>query len=116
MSRFLACNCEHEIKLLVWKIVPICDMKYVQSLQLQYMKISRSITIIYNIIKILRSKNKFLTVDLIIITKIPNQFFKKIQIHGLTTIYLPIYQPKKIHNFIHNNQKLKIIVSIPTTG
>lgn len=107
MSRFLTCNCEHEIKLLVWKIVPICDMKYVQSLQLQYMKISRSITI---------RKNKFPTVDLIIITKITNHFFKKIQIHGLTTIYLPIYQPRKIHNFIHNNQKLKIIVSIPTTG
>lgn len=76
MSRFLTCNCEHEIKLLVWKIVPICDMKYVQSLQLQYMKISRSITI---------RKNKFLTDDLIIITKIPNQFFKKIQIHYLST-------------------------------
>lgn len=36
-------------------------MKYVQSLQLQYMKISRSITI---------CKNKFLIVDLIIILQL----------------------------------------------
>lgn len=35
---------------------------------------------------------------------------------SLTTIYLPINHPKEIRNFIHNNQKLKIIVSIPTTG